>query len=95
LTKKLSRNSEIENNNNVSKKVSIRDRLLVKELSDLPSLLPPTTSLTHPDPDKLHEFTVTVTPEEGYWARGKFLFSVVVTEEYNFAPPLVRCLTPL
>ncbi|XP_021943909.1 NEDD8-conjugating enzyme UBE2F [Folsomia candida] len=105
LSKKLQRSrgnssSEIETNNNVmatsnQKKVSIRDRLLVKELSDLPSLLPPSVTLTHPDPDKLHEFTVTVQPEEGHWARGKFVFNVVVTEEYNFAPPIVKCRTRL
>lgn len=55
------------------------------QLPDLLPLLPPTTTLIHPDPDKLYEFTLTIKPEEGYWARGKFIFSVVVTEEYNFA----------
>jgi len=54
-------------------------------LQDLPSLLPPSTKINFPDPDKLHEFRIVVSPEEGYWAGGKFTFSVSVTEEYNFA----------
>jgi len=90
------------NNNDVTaqqrgppKRVSVRDRLLVKEVQELNSALPSSCELKFDDPDKLHDFHLTITPDEGYWRNGQFLFHVHVTEEYNFAPPIVKCLTRL
>jgi len=77
------------------KRVSVRDRLLVKEVQELNSALPASCKLRFDDPDKLYDFYVTVTPDEGYWKNGQFVFHVQVTEEYNFAPPIVKCQTRL
>ena len=49
------------------------------------SALPASCKLRFDDPDKLYDFYVTITPDEGYWKNGSFLFHVQVTEEYNFA----------
>jgi len=77
------------------KRVSVRDRLLVKEVQELSQALPSSCKLRFDDPDKLYDFYVTVTPDEGYWKNGQFVFHVQVTEEYNFAPPIVKCKTRL
>ncbi|XP_042209127.1 NEDD8-conjugating enzyme UBE2F-like isoform X1 [Homarus americanus] len=77
------------------KRISIRDQLLVKEVSEMESNLPEGCAAKFDDPDTLHSFHLIVTPPEGYWSGGVFAFSINVPEEYNIAPPLVRCETKL
>ncbi|TPP60813.1 Ubiquitin-conjugating enzyme E2 F [Fasciola gigantica] len=72
---------------------TIRDRLLLQELQELNGNLSPRCTIHHPDPNKLHEFTLIVKPEECLWAEGTFKFEIVVPEGYNHTPPLVRCTT--
>jgi len=95
LPKKLRKDSQENNNNIPVKKVSIRDRLLVKEVQELQSTLPSTCKILFEDNDKLHDFKLTIGPEEGHWKGGAFQFHIIVTEDYNFAPPTVKCLTKL
>jgi len=100
LTKKLkSEQQEMSNNNNnvttPAKKISVRDRLLVKEVQEVNSALPSSCKLDFPDDDKLFDFNLTITPEEGHWKGGRFKFHIFVTEDYNIAPPTVKCLTKL
>ena len=48
------------------------------------------------DPNALHDFILTVVPDEGsLWSGGKFRFRITVDEEYNLSPPKVRCLNRL
>ena len=35
------------------------------------------------DPNKLHLFTVTITPDNGYWHGGKYRFHIDMPEDYN------------
>ncbi|ODM95052.1 putative protein-conjugating enzyme UBE2F [Orchesella cincta] len=70
----------------------LNESLFVQELN---SALPSSCELKFDDPDKLHDFHLTITPDEGYWRNGQFVFHVLVTEEYNFAPPIVKCKTRL
>ncbi|VVC94932.1 unnamed protein product [Leptidea sinapis] len=86
---------EPTNGMSVSKRISIRDKLLVKEVQEMNENLPATCSVNFEDPNVLSEFVLSVTPDEGYWEGGTFKFSVVVTEDYNMAPPTVKCLTRL
>ncbi|XP_024142400.1 NEDD8-conjugating enzyme UBE2F isoform X3 [Oryzias melastigma] len=74
-------------------RVSIRDRLLTKEVADLEANLPSTCKASFPDENKLHHFQLSVSPDEGYYQSGKFQFEVDVPEAYNMVPPKVRCLT--
>ncbi|XP_035209449.1 NEDD8-conjugating enzyme UBE2F-like [Stegodyphus dumicola] len=76
-------------------RVSIRDRLLIKEVQELEANLPATCKSNFPNPNELHRLEITITPDEGYWCGGKFKFIIEVPEEYNMVPPKVRCLTRL
>ncbi len=40
-------------------------------------------------------FTLVVAPDEGFWMGGKFRFHIYVGDDYNIAPPQVKCLTRL
>uniref|UniRef100_A0A6M2DPZ9 Putative ubiquitin-conjugating enzyme e2f isoform cra g n=1 Tax=Xenopsylla cheopis TaxID=163159 RepID=A0A6M2DPZ9_XENCH len=68
-----------------SKRISIRDQLLVKDIQEMEQNMPCTCRIDFTDPDVLSEFTLTVCPDEGFWQGGKFRFEIVVTEEYNIA----------
>jgi len=45
--------------------------------------LPRTCHVNFEDPNKLHLFTLTISPDQGFWMGGKFHFRVTVPEEYN------------
>ncbi|XP_046312895.1 NEDD8-conjugating enzyme UBE2F isoform X1 [Marmota monax] len=76
-----------------TRRVSVRDKLLVKEVADLEANLPCTCKVHFPDPNKLHCFQLTVIPDEGYYQGGKFQFETEVPDAYNMVPPKVKCLT--
>ncbi|XP_062490432.1 NEDD8-conjugating enzyme UBE2F isoform X5 [Pezoporus occidentalis] len=76
-----------------TRRVSVRDKLLVKEVAELEANLPCTCKVNFPDPNKLHYFQLTVTPDEGYYQGGKFQFETEVPDAYNMVPPKVKCLT--
>ncbi|XP_045431608.1 NEDD8-conjugating enzyme UBE2F isoform X5 [Pipistrellus kuhlii] len=63
------------------------------EVAELEANLPCTCKVHFPDPNKLHCFQLTVTPDEGYYQGGKFQFETEVPDAYNMVPPKVRCLT--
>lgn len=73
----------------VPKRISVRDKLLVKEVQEMNENLPTSCSIHFEDPNMLNEFILTVTPDEGYWLGGKFKFSVFITEEYNMAVNII------
>ncbi|KAF0298668.1 NEDD8-conjugating enzyme UBE2F [Amphibalanus amphitrite] len=77
------------------RRAAMRDRLLTKEVQEMHENLPATCSVEFPRPDALHELVLTVRPDEGYWRRGAFVFTITVGEEYNLSPPEVRCRTRL
>lgn len=52
-----------------------------------------TYKLVVPDPDDIMHFTVTVTPVDGTYVNGEFVFSVSVPDDYPFSPPKVHCDT--
>ncbi|XP_025942990.1 NEDD8-conjugating enzyme UBE2F isoform X3 [Apteryx mantelli] len=76
-----------------TRRVSVRDKLLVKEVAELEANLPCTCKVNFPDPNKLHYFQLTVIPDEGYYQGGKFQFETEVPDAYNMVPPKVKCLT--
>ena len=77
-------------------RISIRDKLLVKEVQEMETTLPPGCKVKFDDPNALHDFTLTIAPDEtSHWTGGKFRFHVVAGEDYNIAPPTVKCLTRL
>lgn len=52
-----------------------------------------TYKLVVPNPDDIMHFTVTVTPVDGLYVNGEFVFSVSVPDDYPFSPPKVHCDT--
>lgn len=76
--------------NATSKRISIREFLLVKEVQELEQNLPATCKVTFLDPNVLSEFTLAICPSEGFWCGGRFKFSVLVPEEYNMAVSVPR-----
>uniref|UniRef100_A0A1B6F4U1 E2 NEDD8-conjugating enzyme n=1 Tax=Cuerna arida TaxID=1464854 RepID=A0A1B6F4U1_9HEMI len=98
LTRKLKKDSgetRTTTSNNTPKRVSVRDKLLVKEVQEMEQMLPITCRVKFDDPHCLHEFSLFVTPDEGFWNGGRFCFHIYITEDYNMAPPSVKCLTKL
>ena len=55
-----------------SSRVSIRDKLLVKEVQEMEQTLPLGCKVKFEDPNALHDFNLTIVPEDSYWAGGKF-----------------------
>ncbi|XP_066247059.1 NEDD8-conjugating enzyme UBE2F-like [Euwallacea similis] len=84
-----------DNGNAPVPRAPIRDRLLVKEAQEMSQLLPASCSVNYENENDLSKFTLIVQPTEGYWEGGTFKFEIVVTEEYNMVPPLVKCTTKL
>lgn len=82
LTRKLKKDPSAVQNE-CAKRATIRDRLLVKEAQELEQNLPSTCKVYFSDPNVLSEFTLTITPDEGFWKDGKFKFTLYVPEEYN------------
>lgn len=82
LTRKLKKDPSAVKNESV-KRATIRDRLLIKEAQEMEQNLPSTCKVYFSDPNVLAEFTLTITPEEGFWKDGKFKFTLKVPEEYN------------
>ncbi|XP_026563394.1 NEDD8-conjugating enzyme UBE2F isoform X1 [Pseudonaja textilis] len=76
-----------------TRRVSIRDKLLVKEVAELEINLPCTCEVNYPDPNKLHFFLLIINPDEGYYRNGTFQFEIEVPDAYNMVPPKVKCLT--
>ncbi|KAH3753285.1 NEDD8-conjugating enzyme UBE2F-like [Dreissena polymorpha] len=92
LSKKLKAGTVVKKDDE-PKRISIRDKLLVKEVQEMEENLPKTCKANFNDHNTLHLFTLTIAPEEGFWNGGKFKFSINVPEEYNIVPPNVTCDT--
>ena len=87
--------SSKESKPSYGKQMSIRSRLLTREVSEIESCLSKSCKIDFEDVDDLREFTLTVKPDEGYWKGGTFVFSICIPPEYNIAPPKAQCKTRL
>lgn len=48
-----------------------------------------------PNPNDLTSFNVIVTPDSGFWAGGKYIFSLTIPGGYPHEPPKVVCKTKI
>lgn len=55
----------------------------MKEVQEMEENLPEGNVLIFPDPNILSEFSLIISPLEGFWKEGKFKFQISVPEEYN------------
>jgi len=64
----------------------------IRVQKDLTELDLPSTMVTNfPDPADLLNFTLTITPDEGMYKGGAFIFSFVINMNYPHEPPKVKC----
>lgn len=52
-----------------------------------------TVSITFPNPDDLMNFKVAIMPDEGFYAGGRFQFSITIPSVYPHEPPKCHCDT--
>ncbi|XP_011305279.1 NEDD8-conjugating enzyme UBE2F [Fopius arisanus] len=97
LRGKLKKDTDVENTKarDINTRISVRDKLLVKEVQEMEQTLPNTCQVSFDNPDRLHQFNLAIAPDEGYWLGGTFLFHISIPEEYNMTPPKVKCITKL
>ena len=50
---------------------------------------------TWPDQKNVRDMVVDVTPTDGLWKAGRFLFSIKVSPEYPHQPPMVLCTSKM
>ncbi|KDE04070.1 NEDD8-conjugating enzyme UBC12 [Microbotryum lychnidis-dioicae p1A1 Lamole] len=61
-----------------------------KDLTELD--LPPTMKTHFADAEDLLNFELTITPDDGMYKGGKFLFTVKISANYPHEPPKVKCV---
>lgn len=80
LSQRLKRQQD---QNTSNKRISVRDKLLAREVQEMGQLLPNSCSVIYSNVNDLSSFTLCVKPTEGFWQNGSFKFSIQVTEDYN------------
>ncbi|XP_023335220.1 NEDD8-conjugating enzyme UBE2F [Eurytemora carolleeae] len=95
LTKRLKSEKSLNDTKKDISRVSIRDKLLIKEVQEMEQNLPRDCTVRFEDPNRLHDFLVCISPDEGLYTGGVFIFHVKVPLDYNMSPPEVKCLTKL
>lgn len=79
----------------LEKQMSVRSRYLTQEVSELQPTLPCTCRLDFKDVDDLRKFNLIISPKDGYWNGGQFLFQISIPPEYNIKPPVAVCKTKI
>ncbi len=64
---------------------------ITKDISELE--LPKTCYTEFADPDDLLNFRLVISPDEGFYRGGRFIFSFKIGPNYPHEPPKVKCVT--
>ncbi|KAH9846854.1 E2 ubiquitin-conjugating enzyme [Lenzites betulinus] len=81
-----------KNEDQASKKKPKTSAAQIRVQKDLTELdLPPTMKTHFPDPVDLLNFTLTITPDEGMYKGGAFVFQFNINANYPHEPPKVKC----
>ncbi|XP_013779547.1 NEDD8-conjugating enzyme Ubc12-like [Limulus polyphemus] len=73
------------------KRASAAQLRITKDINELN--LPKTCQIDLLDPDDLLNFKLIITPDEGFYRGGQFVFSFKVSHNYPHEPPKVKCET--
>merc|ERR1712015_426229 len=73
------------------KRASAAQLRITKDLSELE--LPKTCKTEFEDPDDLLNFRLVISPDEGFYRGGKFVFTFKINPNYPHEPPKVKCAT--
>ena len=79
----------------LGKQMSVRSRFLTQEVSEVEACLPKTCRIQFDNVDDLRQFVLIISPDEGYWRGGTFVFDIHVPVEYNIKPPTAHCRTKI
>ncbi|KAH6923285.1 hypothetical protein HPB50_026186 [Hyalomma asiaticum] len=77
----------------LARRPSAAQARIAKDVSELD--LPSTCQTVFPNPDDLMNFKVIISPDEGLYRRGRFVFNFSVGSTYPHEPPSVKCVTPV
>lgn len=72
-----------------TRKVSAAQIRVQKDLTELS--LPSTMKIEFPNAEDLLNFTLSISPDEGMYKNGTFLFSISINNNYPHDPPRVKC----
>lgn len=70
-------------------KTSAAQLRVQKDVTELD--LPNTMETNWPDPNDLLNFTLSITPDEGMYRNGRFVFTFAINPNYPHEPPKVKC----
>ncbi|RWS31253.1 NEDD8-conjugating enzyme Ubc12-like protein [Leptotrombidium deliense] len=73
------------------KRASAAQLRITKDINEL--TLPKTCDIQFPDHDDLLNFKLCISPDEGFYKGGVFMFSFKVSSNYPHEPPKVKCET--
>lgn len=59
--------------------------LFLLQVQEMEQTMPATCRVKFDNPDILHEFHLTILPDEGFWRGGRFVFHIFVNDDYNMA----------
>ena len=79
------------NGTSKTKKSTLAQLRMTKDLTEL--AVPKTCKIEFEDPDDFLNFRLIVTPDEGLYRDGKFVFNFIIGENYPHEPPKVKCAT--
>jgi ubiquitin-conjugating enzyme E2 M len=77
-------------NNNGRLQRTFAQLRIMKDFNELESL-PSTCEVTQNDPSDLFHFTVTISPDDGFYKGGRFIFSITIPSDYPYVAPKIQC----
>jgi len=76
--------------NHGKKRATAAQIRITKDINELE--LPKTCKTVFPDPDDLLNFRLVISPDEGFYRGGEFMFSFKIGPNYPHEPPKVKCM---
>ncbi|KAH8380418.1 hypothetical protein KR009_010648 [Drosophila setifemur] len=89
--KQQKKDGEQKGSGGQQKKASAAQLRIQKDITELN--LPKTCATDFPDPDDLLNFKLIISPDEGFYRDGRFVFMFRVGSNYPHEPPKVKCAT--
>jgi len=88
---KEQKKNDVGSRSSNTKRATAAQLRMSKDIGELS--LPPTCKLEFQDPDDLLNFKLIITPDEGFYRLGKFIFTFKIGQGYPHEPPKVKCET--
>lgn len=57
--------------------------------------LPKSVAISQPNPADVMNYKITITPDEGFYSRGRFYFDLKIPNTYPHEPPKLKCETSI